>query len=259
MQIFLLSLFAFFSGAFASELSLGDDLSQVIVKDSEFSLHDDLAQAITKDRALRGNPNPLEMSFEERERETLLLCRIINNLIPNSGCTCSDKLLQLKISFTCAASPVCVPRLPLFGQVCTTPTVLGELQLRLLQLTVAVDMSACAANTTTVTDNAAVNINSDICATINSSAGIRGVGIDTCSLTFFNQTCNTCSACTRANGRTGLAFNCGFFAADVCLAFALPLRFGGQTASVSINDWVAPEPWQELAVSLAVQAAQIED
>ncbi len=119
-------------------------------------------------------------------------------------------------------------------------------------------MSACAVNTTTTSDDAIVDINSDICGTITSSVGIGGIEIDGCLIEFFGQNCTVCSECTRPDNSSGIGFDCGFFDSDgVCFPFSLPFRLGDRIASVSINEWVSVKPWQELAVNLAIQAAQV--
>ncbi len=64
---------------------------------SELSLSDNVARAVASDRALRGNPNPLEMTNAEQERETLLLCTIISRFIPGSGCSCINSLFDLSL------------------------------------------------------------------------------------------------------------------------------------------------------------------
>lgn len=232
MKSVVFSLFAFAAGVMANEAEL-------------------IAQAIDQDRALRGNPNPLEMTPEEFERETRIVCRAVRNIIPRN-CVCTGNFLSLTADFVCTApAEECLPSYPIVGTVCATSQVTGTVKLALLSLSTQVTMKGCATN---VTSDRQGDLG-DVCASIKSTSGISGVSVDSCELSIGDQTCNTCIDCTTSAGRNGFGFDCEFLAAEFCVPIGLPFRAQGTMQGTSMSDFTSTQVWDDVAMGAALELA----
>lgn len=232
MKTAIISLFAFMAGASANEADL-------------------IAEAINKDRALRGNPNPLEMTPEEQERETQLMCRSVRNFIPRS-CECTGNLLSLTADFVCT-SPTddCLPFIPIAGSVCATSQVTGTIKLAPFSLSAQVTMRGCATGVTSSTQGEL----GDVCASITSTSGISGVSVDGCELTIGDQTCDTCISCTTSGGSNGFGFDCEFLASDFCVPIRLPFRTSGRMRGISMKEFSNIGVWTDVSMGAAQELA----
>ena len=232
MKTAIISLFALMAGVSAYEADL-------------------IAEAINKDRALRGNPNPLEMTPEEQERETQVMCRAVKSFIP-SGCVCTGDLFSLTADFDCTSpSEDCLPNIPVVGTVCSTSVVTGTIKLAPFSLSATVAMKGCA---TDVSSDKQGDLG-DVCASLTSTSGISGVSIDDCELTIGDQTCDTCIACTTSGGSNGFGFNCDFLAAEFCVPLGLPFRGLGRMRGVRMNEVNSKKRWDDIAEGAAVELA----
>ncbi|GAX29421.1 hypothetical protein FisN_16Hh138 [Fistulifera solaris] len=232
MKAAILSFFALVAAASANEAQL-------------------IADAINQDRALRGNPNPLDMTPEERDREMQLMCRAVRNFIPRN-CVCTGDLLSLTADFVCT-SPTedCLPNIPIVGTVCSTSQVTGNIKLAPFALSATVAMKGCA---TGVNSDSQGELG-DVCASLTATTGISGVSIDACELTIGDQTCDTCIACETQGGSNGFGFNCDFLAAEFCVPIGLPFVGRGRMAGTSMREFTSTPVWTNVAEGAAVELA----
>jgi hypothetical protein len=217
-------------------------------------------KAVTAAHLRRGLKDPLEMTDEDHERETLFFCSTINGLLPdNISCDCTTNILQLRVGFTCAAAELGCQSIPSIGDLCSKISVSGTVSLSLAQLAVVLDLKACAEDTLVNSTTTGEVVLGDICANIDLIAGFRGAGITGCSLAIFNRTCESCSSCTTGSNSTGIQFACPTIGnIDVCVPISIPIfvREGGDSnlnPALNLKDVMNTEVWDALIADIAVE------
>jgi len=255
MKSCILSFLSLIALVAATDLPHDEQIARAL---AESGVQDQIVRAVTESRALRGSRDPMEMSPEESAREALVLCKVLNTVIPANvmPCTCDDQVLNGFFKFECkAVKPRCVAIGPL-GSVCTTTRITGKLLLQFFQLTTTASVKACGIQNNVVGTLPGTSYSVvDVCANMNATMGKVGTGVDDCGVTLGNRTCSSCTDCKKGNAN-GLGFNCGGLI-NFCLPVNLPIFVDKPPVKgATVDQVVSPKAWDDAVMSLAVIAAQ---
>jgi hypothetical protein len=220
-----------------------------------------ISKGVTAAHLRRGLKDPLEMTYEEHERETFFVCSIINGVLPSTiSCDCTTMFFSLSIGFTCASSEYgCIP-IPVVGDLCSSSSVSGQVGLNIGQLALNLNVLACADNALlnrTDTNSGEIETTElgDICANIGMLAGLGGASITDCSVNIRAQTCESCTSCLTGSNSTGLQFSCPGLI-DVCIPINIPIFVRELNPDLTLSEAADAEAWGVFATEIAIQVAE---
>jgi len=220
---------------------------------TESRVEEQMARAVSESHGLHGSRDPIDMSPKESACEANIhICQVLNTVFPPNVMTC--ECANDAFDFECtAAQPRCID-VPNLGSVCTMTRISGSLRLLFYLLATEVTIRACGVQNTVQAADSSFPI-VDVCAHVNTTLGIDGIGITSCGVGFGNRICNSCSNCQRGNS-TGLSFSCGR-PIDFCLPINIPI-FVDKPApkSTTLEEVLNLQAWDNAAMALVTIDAE---